>query len=387
MPPTTRLACALALTVCTGTAAAADWENWPTKYKFSDGTEVAASLNYAYDLNDFSGDDGYGTAATELEDAHTNRRKELGFSIKKKGVYDFTAVRDFQSDLWLDVALRVETKALFDHDYGKLRFGYIKTPVGFEGLTASRALSMLELSAATQAVFEGRRTGLEWSLDRDHYYLTAAYFFANDLEGNDQGTTIGARAVWTPVKGKDHVLHLGVSGSIENPHASFARFRARPLAGLTDVRLVDSGKLRDVDDIVRNGAELYWQDGPWSLQAEYLRTHAQRADGLPDYSASGYYALGSWVVTGESRVYAAGNVGNVKPAHRFGAVELLARYGELDLNDAGVAGGRQRDLTFGANWYLTSHFKFQANYVRVFADKGLQSADANVMELRAQVNF
>jgi len=77
----------------------------------------------------------------------------------------------------------------------------------------------------------------------------------------------------------------------------------------------------------------------------------------------------------------------VKPAHRFGAVELLARYGEFDLDDAGVAGGRQRDLTFGANWYLSSHFKFQANYVRVFADKGLQSADVNVMELRAQVNF
>lgn len=390
-----RRACLLAFAFAAGTAHAGD--DWPTKFALDDGTEVSGTMNYAWDLNDFSGDDGYGTAATTLEDAHTNRRKEFGIVVKKKDVYDFTAVMDFQSKLWLDVALRMETRALFDRDYGKIRIGYFKTPVSMESIAASRASSMLETSAASQAIYEGRRTGVEWSLDRPRYGLSAAYFFGKDLQGDNPGTTAAMRAIWTPIKDKDRVVHLAVSGSVENPHGHrdgrdvwfgpSARFRARPLAGLTTVRLVDSGNLAGVDRIVRNGLEALWIDGPLSLQAEYLHATAQREDGLADYSASGYYATGSWVLTGETRPYAAGNVGNVKPEHRYGAVEALLRYGELDLDHAGIAGGHQRDLTLGLNWYLSTHFKFQANYVRVAAERGVRAADPRVLELRAQLNF
>ncbi|UHQ24405.1 porin [Lysobacter sp. 5GHs7-4] len=391
-----RRACLLALAL-TATAAHAG-DDWPTKFSLADGTEVSGTLNYAWDLNDFSGDDGYGTAATALEDAHTNRRKEFGIVVKKKDVYDFTAVMDFQSKLWLDVALRVETRALFDRDYGRIRVGYFKTPVSMESTAASRASSMLEASAASQAVYEGRRTGVEWSLERPRYGLSAAYFFGQDLQGDNPGTTAAARAIWTPVRRADAVVHLAVSGSVENAHGHrdgrglwsgpSARFRARPEAGLTAVRLVDSGNLGGVDRIERGGLEALWIAGPRSLQAEYLHATAQREDGLGDYRADGYYVTGSWVLTGETRPYAAGNVGNVKPAHRYGAVETLLRYGELDLDRAdGASGGHQHDLTLGLNWYLSTHFKFQANYVRASAQRGALSADPRVLELRAQVNF
>lgn len=396
MHPLPRRACLFAFALSAATAAHAG-DDWPTKFALADGTEISGTLNYAWDLNDFSGDDGYGTAATTLEDAHTNRRKEFGIVVKKKDVYDFTAVMDFQSKLWLDVALRVETRALFDRDYGKIRIGYFKTPVSMESTAASRAGSMLEASAASQAIYEGRRTGVEWSLDRPRYGLSAAYFFGTDLQGDNPGTTAAGRAIWTPVKDKDQVVHLALSGSVENPHGyrdgrgtwfgPSARFRARPEAGLTAVRLVDSGSLRGVDRIVRNGLEALWIEGPLSLQAEVLRATAQREDGLEDYTANGYYVTGSWVLTGETRPYAAGNVGNVKPAHGYGAVEALLRYGELDLDHAGIAGGHQRDLTLGLNWYLSTHFKFQANYVRVAAERGALAADPRVLELRAQVNF
>ena len=392
-----RIACLLALSLTAAVAKAAGNKEWPTAYTFSDGTEIAASLNYQWDLNDFSGDRGYGTAATALEDAHTNRRKEVSASLKKKGVYEFSAGMDFQSHSWLDVALRLDTKAWSDRDYGRIRLGYFKTPVGMEALAASRSLSVLEAAAATQAMYEGRRTGVEWSLERQRYLLTGAYFFGHDLQGDNPGTTLAARAVWTPIKDKERVLHLGLSGSIENPHGytdgrgirypASARFRARPQAGLTEVRLVDSGKLADTDRIVRNGVEAYWQQGPWSVQGEYLRATAQRDAGLRDFTAHGYYAQGSWVLTGESRPYSAGNVGNVKPNHRYGAVELVARYGALDLDDAGVAGGRQRDFTLGANWYVSTHFKLQADYVRVRSHRAASSGGTDAVEVRAQVSF
>ncbi|MGO1071446.1 OprO/OprP family phosphate-selective porin [Lysobacter sp. CA199] len=393
---TNRLAFALFLASLPCAAQAASLEDWPTKYTFSDGTEISATGNIAYDVVDFSGD-GYGTAATDLSDDGHFRRREFGMNLKKKDVYDFTAVFDFESKLWLDVALRLDTKAWFDADYGKVRVGYFKTPVSMESVAASRTTSMLEQSAASQAIYQGRRTGVEWALERPRFAVSAAYFFGHDLQGDNPGTTAAGRAVWTPVKDKDRVVHLGLTGSVENPHGftdgrgaysgPAARFRARPMNGLTPVRLVDSGSLRNTDKIVRNGLEALWIDGPWSVQAEYLRATAERDNGSRDFTANGYYVTGSWVLTGETRPYSGNNVGNIKPAHGYGAVELLARYGELDLDDGGIAGGKQTDWTLGVNWYLTTHFKLQANYVRVDADKGLLSADPDLVEVRAQVQF
>lgn len=392
-PHCLRLAtCALALRATT--AIAGDFDDWPTRFTLPQGTEISASVNHQSDLNRFSGG---GEATSALADARNDRRREVGIALKKPGVYDVIAARELQSKKWATVAFRVESSALFGTDYGKWRVGYLKTPVGMEALAQVRAANLMEASAATQAVFEGLRTGLEWTVERDHYLLTAAWFFGHDLEGDNPGTTPALRAVWTPWKDADRVVHLGLSGSIENPrgsrdgrgvwHAPAARFRARPEAGLTTVTLVDSGRLDDVDRTVRNGAETFVKQGPLWLQAEYLRASAQRTNGQPGFTAAGYYLTGSWILTGETKPYAGGVIGNVQPKRRFGAVELLARYGDLDLDDAGIAGGRQRDWTLGANWYLTTHFKFQANYVRVTADRATVSADPRVFELRAQLQF
>jgi len=378
-------------------ASAASFDQWPTHYTFSDGTDIGVTGNFAYDLNDFSGDRGYGTTSTTLHDDDAMRRREFGMTLKKKDVYDLSVGMDFLTNTWLDAALRVETKALLGTDVGRVRVGYFKTPVGFEANSASRATSLMETASATQAIYEGRRTGVEWSLARPDYGVSAAYFFGNDVHGDNPGTTAAGRAYWLPVHDGGRTLHLGVSASVENPHGSTngrgdhhdpdSRFRARPEAGLTDVRLVDSGKLGPTDRIVRSGLEGLWIDGQWSLQGEYLRGTSQREAGLRDYTAQGGYVTGSWVVTGETRPYSGGNVGNVKPANAYGAVELLARYGDLDLNDAGILGGHQRDVTFGANWYLTSHFKFQANYVHVLDEKRTAYSATDEMQLRAQVQF
>ncbi|QSX76294.1 porin [Lysobacter arenosi] len=365
----------------------------PATYRFSNGLELRASGNLAYDYNDFSGE-AYDGA--QLTDEDGFRRKEFGVTLAKKGVFEATVNYEFQADVWQDVSLRVETKALSGHDWGKLRIGQSKTPVGFEGVTATRAGSFLEQSLATQAIFEGRRLGVDWALERPSYLVNAGYYFRSDLEGNNKGDTLAARSAWTPLKSETQVLHLGAAASVEQPDgevngrgialAPSVRWRARPEAGLTDLRLVDSGTLTNVDSIERVGLEGLWIQGPWSVQGEYLRQRTQR-DGGSDYATDGYYLFGSWLVTGESRRYSGGNVANPRPSGRYGALELLARYSHLDLDDAGIAGGRQSDWTLGANWYFSDYFKLQANYVDVDARRAGLDADPDIFEVRAQLQF
>jgi phosphate-selective porin OprO/OprP len=92
---------------------------------------------------------------------------------------------------------------------------------------------------------------------------------------------------------------------------------------------------------------------------------------------NGWYAEGSWVLTGESRGWSAANAAftNPKPRVNFtseggaGAWEVAARYSTLDLNDnagavgsalppGGVRGGEQRIATLGLNWYPNQVLKF-----------------------------
>jgi phosphate-selective porin OprO/OprP len=365
--------------------------DWPTHHVFSDGTDAGVSVLYQYDLNDFSHDDGL------LQDAHTNRRKYFGVYLKKKGVYDAIAQYDFQSKKWQDVFLRVQSKAVFGRDIGAFRAGYSKTPVGFEGNTSTPANSFIEQALPTQAVYENRRVGVDWAWYRPTWLAQAGYYDGSDLQGANDGHTLAGRVAWVPRNRPGDVLHFGVSASREAPEATTntlgvlqlpsAKFASTPEAGLTPLKLVSSGTLKNVADIDRTGLEGLWIHGPWSLQGEYLRANTSFADGKPDYRIDGGYAFASWVATGESRPYKDGNVGNVVPSRPWGALEFLLRYSTLDLDDGSTLGGREHDWTLGANWYLGQHLKLQANYVRAFSDRKGLVVNPRIFELRAQVAF
>ncbi|KRG87604.1 porin [Stenotrophomonas daejeonensis] len=362
---------------------------WPPKLTFANGTEVALAGNFAWDVNHFDAD------GSALENDHDWRRKEFGVALKRKGLYDFTAAYDFQSDTWMDVALRLDGKGLTGRDIGKWRIGQMKLPLGFEGNTATRNGAFMENSLPTQAFYEGRRIGIDWALERPRWLLNAGAY-GHDLQGNNRGDSQAVRLAWTPWKESTHVLHLGASATREHPHAETnglgveiapnVRWRAKPEASLTGTRLVDSGTLRDVGRIDRRGLEALWIEGPWSLQGEYLRQTTHR-HALPDYRGDGWYLLGSWLLTGQSRSYGGGNVANPKATGKYGAVELLARYSHIDLDDAGIDGGRESNWTLGANWYLGSHLKFQANYIRADARRGGNHVQPEILQLRAQLYF
>jgi phosphate-selective porin OprO and OprP len=366
-----------------------DWlDNWPTHVTFNDGTDVGLVLRYQYDVNNFSHDDD------KFEDAHTNRRKYLGFYVKKPGVYDATVYYDFQSKAWQDVFARLQSRAIFGQDFGAIRFGQSKTPLSFEGNTTSTQTTFIELALPSQAIYENRRLGLDWAIQRPHWLASLGYYGEN-LQGKNHGHTLAARAAWIPIHETDRVLHLGIAASQERPYGlvnalgeqqpATDSFKTPPEAGLTTVTLISSGTLSDVDHINRLGFEQVWIDGPWSIQSEYLHAQTTFEDAKPNYDVGGFYAYGTWVVTGESRQYRDGNVTNVIPSHPWGAVEFALRYSELDLNDGRVLGGKEHDWTAGANWYLGTHLRLQANYIRAFSDRKGLVINPRVFELRAEI--
>jgi phosphate-selective porin OprO/OprP len=111
---------------------------------------------------------------------------------------------------------------------------------------------------------------------------------------------------------------------------------------------------------------------------------------------------GSWVLTGEDGSYR----GVVKPSHPFaldgegwGAFELVARYGELDIDDdafpvyadPSVSVRSSRAWGLGVNWYLNSNLKLVLNYTDASfeggAPLGADRPDEEAIFSRLQVSF
>ncbi|MBO9716855.1 MAG: porin [Pseudoxanthomonas sp.] len=367
-----RFALISALALIAPTAAAS---GVPTSFTV-DGVEYGTRGNLQYDSNRFGDDAG------TFEDAVDWRRQEVYLFARRKGRFELTAGYDFKAETWGDAYLKLETAA------GDFRGGHQKTLVGWDDYgAASSSTIFLERPAAENAFYQGRRVGMEWTwAGIARWRFALAGYSGPDLQNDNAGTTFAGRLVHTPIEDDTQVLHLGASASRERRDDGIARFRARPDAGLTDVRLVDTGALAS-EAIDRIGLEAAWRDGPLLLLAEALRGHNKAPAGQADFTGHGWYALASWVLTGETRPYANAAFGNIRPARETGAVDVQLRYAELDLDDGAINGGRQRDWALGANWYWGRHLKLQANYAWLRTERAGASLDPQVIEARVQLAF
>lgn len=286
----------------------------------------------------------------------------------------------------------------------KLKIGQFKQPFGLEELTSSKYITFMERAMATNAFATSRRIGLGANYAGDHWTWGASVYGreeGDDTDG-DEGYGAGARVTWAPWNEKTKVIHLGLAGAWEDPNDNNVRFRSRPESHKTNTRLVDTSSIPEPDNFTRYGVEAATVLGPFSLQGEYMGVAAQ-SDQVSDPDFTGWYAYGSWFITGESRKYKKGAFGRVSPKGvvgkgGIGAWELAVRYSSIDLDDADTRGGEEDNITVGVNWYATKYVRFMANYVHVDADPfttessldvdpGEDDDSPHILQVRAQIDF
>ncbi|GER08753.1 porin [Iodidimonas muriae] len=279
--------------------------------------------------------------------------------------------------------------------------GQFKEPFGLEHLASSLHTTFIE-RGLTNAFTPDRRIGIGLS-DNGQHWTYAVGAFGETAEGDvasegNEGWDITGRVTYTPVNGDGKVVHLGLAGRQHTPEDSTnsLRFRERPESNVTDVRLIDTSTLNDVEDIQFLGLEAAAVFGPLSLQGERVDTQVSRDSGADDLDLSAWYAYASLFLTGESRPYKNGVFDRIKPKSTvgkggIGAWEVALRYSEADLTDGSVIGGEEENLTLGVNWYATQNIRFAANYIKVLElDRpGSQYDDEKLdsVVLRAQIDF
>ena len=219
----------------------------------------------------------------------------------------------------------------------------------------------------------------------------------NDAEVFDNQFAAVARGGGLIATSDDYNVHLGASatrvfsmadqGSAAMPRHPL-RFRDRPEVRLDSVRLIDTGPL-DAAHANAYGVEFGANYKNFYVQGENFWFDVdRRGTALEDPSFGGFYLMGSWMITGESRRYNAttGSFQNPRPKSPFahdggwGAFEVAARFSQTDLNfDEGavgtapvasaVRGGEQDVMSLGLNWYLNSNIKLLFNYLMIDVDR------------------
>jgi len=305
-----------------------------------------------------------------------------------KGQYDFAGNGVSMKDAYIGYK---------GFDAFSIKIGNFKQPSSLEELTSSKYITFMERALPVEAFAVSRRIGLGIYNHSKHFNWAASIYGQGpgSEADNSEGYGAGARVAWSPINEKGSVIHLGASANYEEANDTGLRFRSH-MENHGTSRYLDTGGIPGAEDATKYGLEAAAVFGPFSVQGEYFLTQTSaQAAGVDDPEFDGYYAFASWFLTGESRAYKKGAFGRVSPKSIVGkggsgAWELAARYSYANLEDGGINGGEESNITIGLNWYATKYVRFMANYVMVDSDpiEGTNVDDKpNIIQARAQIDF
>jgi phosphate-selective porin OprO and OprP len=269
--------------------------------------------------------------------------------------------------------------------------GQFKQPFGMEALAQDKGVTFMERGLPF-AFVTTRAPGLMLSSSGTHWTAAGGVFGepvgnANTAPAGDEGYGVVGRTTWAPFSQDNHVLHFGLgyvyreptqdnSTNTTGPKFRTVRFRTKPESNVLAQRFVDTGELVDVDSYTIGGLELGMQWNALSWQSEYQWTDVDRKT-TDDLRFDGWYSQIAYTLTGEPRPYRTerGIFDGVRPNRNFGAdgwgaFEIAFRFSGIDLTNEDIDGGRERDATYGLNWYLNQFLRLSFNIVEVLDVNG-----------------
>ena len=320
-----------------------------------------------------------------------------GFLLRRaRPIFSGTVFRDFDFNFTPDfgnTTVQIQD-AWVSYRYSpelQLQVGKFKSPVGLEQLQSDPVTSFNERSIVTDLV-PNRDLGVQ--LKGDLFNGAASYAVGVFNGGTDyNGTTVNnsfqddkgfaGRLFFQPWKNTDvnglRGLGFGVGASYIANHPATASS-----TGLTPGYATDGQQKFFTYTNGVNAAGAGWRIspqanyyyGPFGLLAEYVISDQQVASKTKsaDLQNTAWEVSGSWLLTGEDASYA-----GVTPRHAFdprtggwGAWQLVARVGELDVDSKAFIGGAFVDpkknansataWSVGLNWYLNKNIRANLSY-------------------------
>lgn len=269
------------------------------------------------------------------------------------------------------------------------KLGYQYEPFGYARI-GSANYRFMEHATADKAIGTGRKLGISYSRNFDWFHFMGGVFSAGNIQTSgllDQGYSLAAKVVFRPVMKDNKLVHIGVAPVFTDGKSEISFSGGVPtmlLAG-EDNAFLDA----TVDHVINQwkldieGIFLY---NKWYLQGQYFLSHLNRS-ATDNYNAQGAYVQAGYLLCGERHNYNANTAMMGNPAPQ--SLELLVRYDYVDLNDAGIVGGQQSDITVGLNYFFNKYIAAKINYTRMMVEDSSPRGKNNfdVLQARIQLSF
>ncbi|MFA5938701.1 MAG: porin [Sinimarinibacterium sp.] len=310
--------------------------------------------------------------------------KLVGFRLTPEFAGDAATVVDAYFDLKFSPA-------------ATLRAGKVKGPVSLERLQSGSAIAFIERGFPTELA-PNRDIGvqLQGALFNSTFNYIVGYY-NGVADGRDAATRdvdnrkeVGVRVFAEPFKNVGGAL-AGLGFGVGGTHGSQFGSAVGNGGVLPQYRTPGQNTFfKYATDVAANGdhtrvsPQAYWYVGAFGVLTEYIQSEqtVALADVEEGIRNTAWQVATSFVLTGEDASYR----GVTKPSQPFtlggegwGAFELIARYGELSVDDVAFDAGlasinssarEARSLGVGANWYLSPNVKVVLNYTQTEFDGG-----------------
>jgi phosphate-selective porin OprO/OprP len=326
------------------------------------------------------------------------------------GIYDFRFTPDFAQGRTVIQDAYVTGRFA---PYVQVTAGKFKAPIGLERLQSANDIRFVERAYPTQLV-TNRDIGLQLAggaPDSKFQYQLAYLNGANDGRSSEDFTDVevnddkeyAARIFTQPFVDSESFalrgLGLGIAGSWTSQEGDatqplLPQFRTPAQSVFFRYRGGDTPTLA-TGDRVRIAPQLYYYNGRFGLLGEWTQssqdvTRTTDAGTRSDtVDSTAWQLAASFFLTGEEATFR-----GYKPNSSFaldkgtwGGWEIVARYQELEIDDAAFEGGsasfanpataarKASTIGLGLNWYLNQNVKWVINYEVTSFDGGAEDGD------------
>lgn len=325
--------------------------------------------------------------------------------------FDFRVAPDFGN------GTAVMTDAYFDIRFStafRVRTGKDKTPVGYEYLISDAALLFPERALASSLV-PNRDVGVQalGDLAGGRLSYSAGVFngvadgasSSSDVDTN-AGKDLAGRLIAQPFRtatptalsglgfqiGGSFGAQTGALPSFRTSSGSQTFFTYAGASGAVPAAVADGTRRR-----VTPSAFYYYKS--FDAIAEFMRTTQTITRGTTtrEITNHGWEISGAYLLTGEraSAGVAVPRLPFDPPAGRWGAVQIVARYSELVVDDEAFAAGlaaatssrKAQSVSMGLNWSPVLPVKYYLTFERTVFDGPVERPAEHIVLFRAQAAF
>ena len=328
-------------------------------YFFNDTTDLGSS----FQVNDIR----LGTQIRFLE--HWEAKIELGYGDSKISMKDIFLTYKFGEQA--------------------VRVGYQYEPFGNSRVGTTNFRFMTN-AASDKALGNSRKLGVGYSYNHQWFNFMGGIYSDGDVQKSkslDQGYSLAAKLIGRPLLKDKKLVHLSVA-----PRFSSGQETITFNAGIpTDLLTKDDNSYVEakVDQVINQwklDLEMILLYNKWYFQGQYFLAHLNRFQ-AGNYNGKGWYGQIGYMILGAKHNYNAATGMIVNPAPK--SLEVLCRYNMIDLNDAGIRGGRLTDISLGMNYFINKYVAAKINYTHMMVGNSSPKGgdDFDLIQARLQFSF